>query len=208
MLSLLKTFFKRSFLSLFFTQYLGAFNDNFFRVAMVTFVTYKVTTISAQSKSVIVSVAAALFMLPYFLFSALAGEIADKFSKDKLIKATKLLEVVIVLLAGIGFLTTNVPLLLFVLFLMGTQSSFFGPVKYSILPDILDKKQLIAGNGIIEAGTYGSILQGTIFGGLIITLSEINKFGFHIKINDIFLPAIMLTVSTLGLCASLLIPSQ
>ena len=116
MLSLLKTFFKRSFLSLFFTQYLGAFNDNFFRVAMVTFVTYKVTTISAQSKSVIVSVAAALFMLPYFLFSALAGEIADKFSKDKLIKATKMLEVFIVLLAGFGFLSGNIPLLLFVLF--------------------------------------------------------------------------------------------
>ena len=208
MLSLLKTFFKRSFLSLFFTQYLGAFNDNFFRVAMVTFVTYKVTTMSAQSKSVIVSIAAALFMLPYFLFSAFAGEIADKFSKDKIIKATKMLEVIIVLLAGLGFLTGNIPLLLFVLFLMGTQSTFFGPVKYSILPDILDKKQLIAGNGIIEAGTYGAILQGTIFGGLIITLSEINKFGFHIKINDTFLPIIMLTVSTLGLCASLFIPSQ
>lgn len=208
MLSLLKTFFKRSFLSLFFTQYLGAFNDNFFRVAMVTFVTYKVTTISAQSKSVIVSVAAALFMLPYFLFSALAGEIADKFSKDKLIKATKMLEVFIVLLAGFGFLSGNIPLLLFVLFLMGTQSTFFGPVKYSILPDILDKKQLIAGNGIIEAGTYGAILQGTILGGLIITVSQINKFGFSIKISDTFLPAIMLIVSSLGLCASLFIPTQ
>ena len=208
MLSLLKTFFNRSFLALFCTQYLGAFNDNFFRTAMATFITYKVTTMSAQDKSVIVSLAVALFMLPFFLFSAMAGELSDKFSKDKLIKATKFLEVVIVFLAGIGFLTTNVPLLLFVLFLMGTQSSFFGPVKYSILPDILDKKQLIAGNGIIEAGTYGSILQGTIFGGLIITLSEINKFGLHIKINDTFLPAIMLVVSALGLCASLLIPYQ
>lgn len=208
MLSLLKTFFNRSFLALFCTQYLGAFNDNFFRTAMATFITYKVTTMSAQDKSVIVSLAVALFMLPFFLFSAMAGELSDKFSKDRLVKVTKFLEVIIVSLAGIGFLTTNVPLLLFVLFLMGTQSAFFGPVKYSILPDILDKKQLIAGNGLIEAGTYGAILQGTIFGGLIITLSEINKFGFHIKVNDTFLPIIIFAVALLGLCASLFIPHQ
>ena len=152
MLSLLKTFFNRSFLALFCTQYLGAFNDNFFRTAMATFITYKVTTIAEADKAVIVALAVALFMLPFFLFSALAGELADKFRKDILIKATKGLEVLVVLLAGIGFLITNVPLLLFVLFLMGTQSAFFGPVKYSILPDVLSEKQLIAGNGIIEAG--------------------------------------------------------
>lgn len=196
MLSLLKTFFNRSFLALFCTQYLGAFNDNFFRTAMATFITYKVTSMSAGSKSVVVSLAVALFMLPFFLFSALAGELADKFRKDILIKATKGLEVVIVLLAGVGFLTTNVPLLLGVLFLMGTQSAFFGPVKYSILPDILSEKQLIAGNGIIEAGTYGSILQGTIFGGIIIAA------------NELWLPGIILGVALLGVLASLFIPAQ
>ena len=196
MLSLLKTFFNRSFLALFCTQYLGAFNDNFFRTAMATFITYKVTSMSAGSKSVVVSLAVALFMLPFFLFSALAGELADKFRKDILIKATKGLEVVIVLLAGVGFLTTNIPLLLGVLFLMGTQSAFFGPVKYSILPDILGEKQLIAGNGIIEAGTYGSILQGTIFGGIIIAA------------NELWLPGIILGVALLGLLASLFIPAQ
>ncbi len=196
MFALLKTFFNRSFLALFCTQYLGAFNDNFFRTAMATFVTYKVTTMSAQGKSVIVSLAVALFMLPFFLFSALAGEMADKFRKDLLIKATKALEVVIALLAGVGFLTANVPLLLGVLFLMGAQSAFFGPVKYSILPDILDEKQLIAGNGIIEAGTYGSILQGTIFGGIIIT------------INEMWLPGIILMVAAAGLLSSLFIPAQ
>ncbi|MBQ9970754.1 MAG: acyl-[Elusimicrobiaceae bacterium] len=196
MFALLKTFFNRPFLALFCTQYLGAFNDNFFRTAMATFITYKVTSISAGSKSVIVSLAVALFMLPFFLFSALAGELADKFRKDILIKATKGLEVVIVLLAGVGFLTTNVPLLLGVLFLMGTQSAFFGPVKYSILPDILGEKQLIAGNGIIEAGTYGSILQGTIFGGIIIAA------------NELWLPGIILGVAILGLLASLFIPAQ
>ncbi len=196
MLSLLKTFFKRSFFALFCTQYLGAFNDNFFRTAMATFITYKVTTISPGHKSVIVSLAVALFMLPFFLFSALAGELADKYRKDILIKATKVLEVVIVFLAALGFLTTNVPLLLGVLFLMGTQSSFFGPVKYSILPDILQENQLIAGNGIIEAGTYAAILQGTIFGGIIIAA------------NELLLPGIMLAVAIIGVASSLLIPAQ
>ncbi len=196
MLSLLKTFFNRSFFALFCTQYLGAFNDNFFRTAMATFITYKVTTITDADKAVIVSLAVALFMLPFFLFSALAGELADKYRKDILIKATKGLEVIIVLLAGVGFLITNVPLLLGVLFLMGTQSAFFGPVKYSILPDILEEKQLISGNGIVEAGTYGSILQGTIFGGFVIAASEY------------LLPGVMLGVAVLGLLASLFIAPQ
>ena len=192
MVSLLKTFFNRSFLAVFCTQYLGAFNDNFFRTAMATFITYKVTTMADGDKAVIVSLAVALFMLPFFLFSALAGELADKFRKDILIKATKGLEVIIVLLAGLGFLTTNIPLLLGVLFLMGTQSAVFGPVKYSILPDILSKDQLIAGNGIIEAGTYGSILQGTIFGGLIITLSHLKLGGVTFPINEFSLPGNLL----------------
>lgn len=196
MLSLLKTFFNRAFLALFCTQYLGAFNDNFFRTAMATFITYKVTTLSPDSKSVIVALAVALFMLPFFLFSAMAGELADKIRKDVLIKAAKGLEVLIAVLAGVGFVTVNIPLLLAVLFLMGTQSAFFGPVKYSILPDILGEKQLISGNGIIEAGTYGSILQGTIFGGIVITA------------NEMLLPGVILAVAAAGLAASLFIPAQ
>ena len=196
MLSLLKTFFNRAFFSLFSTQFLGAFNDNFFRTAMATFITYKITTMADSSKSIIVSLAVALFMLPFFLFSAIAGEFADRFSKDKLIKIIKGAEVIIALLIVFGFLTKNIPMLLFVLFLMGTQSSFFGPVKYSILPDILNKKQLIAGNGLIEAGTYGAILQGTIFGSVIITL------------NEMFLPGIILGVAILGFLVSMFIPYQ
>ena len=208
MLSLLKTFFNRAFFSLFCTQYLGAFNDNFFRNALATFVTYKVVTMSAGSKPVITSLAVALFMLPYFLFSAIAGELADKFSKDKLIKIAKLAEVLIALLAGFGFLTTNIPLLLFVLFLMGTQSTFFGPVKYSILPDILNKKQLIAGNGLIEAGTYGAVLQGIIFGVLVIASNQINVLGHTFILNDKFLPLVILLTAILGLLTSLFIPRQ
>ncbi len=195
-MSLLKTLFKRSFLALFLTQYLGAFNDNFFRTAMASFITYQAVSLAPQTKSVVVSAAVALFMLPFFLFSAQAGELADKYRKDLLIKAAKALEVVIVLLAGAGFLTKNVWLLLGVLFLMGAQSAFFGPVKYSILPDILTDKQLIAGNGIIEAGTYGAILQGTIFGGIVITLDKY------------FLPGVVLAVAAAGFCCSLFIPKQ
>ncbi len=208
MLSLFKTFFNRAFLSLFCTQYLGSFNDNFFRTALVTFITYKVTTLSQTEKSVIVALALSCFMLPFFLFSALAGELADKVRKDRLIQATKILELVIVILAGIGFLTTNIYLLLFVLFLMGTQSAFFGPVKYSILPEILPKQQLIAGNGIIEAGTYGSILQGTIFGGLLVTVSHLKVWKFSFPVNEFFIPCIILGIALLGLLASLLIPPQ
>ncbi len=196
MLVLLKTFFKRSFLALFLTQYLGAFNDNFFRMAMVSFVTYKITTISSETKSIIISLAVMLFMLPFFLFSAQAGELADKMRKDLLIKITKGLEVIIALLIGVGFLTYNIPLLLLVLFLMGTQSAFFGPVKYSILPDILPNEQLIAGNGIIESATYGAILKGMLLGGVIITT------------NPWLLPGIILAVALAGLAASLFIPRQ
>ena len=208
MLSLIKTFFNRSFFVLFCTQYLGAFNDNFFRTAIATFVMYKITTIPSDNKAVIVSFAVALFMLPFFLFSSLAGELADKYSKDRLIKIVKALEIIIALLAGIGFLTQNIPFLLFVLFLMGTQSTFFGPVKYSILPDILKDKQLIAGNGIIEAGTYGAILQGTIFGGLIITLPKLNILGYSLGSSDRILPIIILAVALVGFLTSLFLPTQ
>ena len=218
MLSMIKTFFNRSFLFLFLTQYLGAFNDNFFRTAMASFITYRAVNISDHSRGIIVSLAVALFMLPYFLFSAQAGELADRFRKDILIKATKLLEVIIVVLGGIGFIYGNIPLLLGVLFLMGTQSTFFGPVKYSILPDILKEKQLISGNGIIEAGTYGAILQGTIFGGLIIAADAGNLPPLFIKIlgesapaiieGGYILPLITIGVAAAGLVCSMLIGAQ
>ncbi|MBP5296696.1 MAG: MFS transporter, partial [Bacteriovoracaceae bacterium] len=200
----------RAYFALFCTQFLGAFNDNFFRTALAAFVTYKVTTISEESKGQIVSLAVGIFMLPYFLFSALAGELADKLRKDLLIKATKLLEVIIALMIGYGFVTSNVYFLLGVLFLMGTQSTFFGPVKYSILPDILGESQLVAGNGVIEAGTYGAILQGTILGGMIIGAGDIviPGLGFTLPATEYRLPGIILAVACLGLTVSLFIPRR
>jgi len=214
MFALLKTFFNRSFLSLFGAQYLGAFNDNIFRNALVAFVAYKITTIPDGEKSILVPLAVAIFILPYFLFSAQAGEVADKIRKDTVIKITKGAEVLIALLAGIGFLTSNLYLLFGVLFFMGLQSTFFGPVKYSILPDILPSNQLIAGNGIIEAGTYGAILQGTIFGTAIIGLEmtdlpHLFQFTFLGVTSDRFLlPVLLVTLALFGFLVSLLLRPQ
>lgn len=164
-LSILK---QRAFSSVFATQFLGAFNDNLFRAAMSGFVMYKLA-MAQGDKDVIVSLALGLFMLPFFLFSAAAGEMADKFRKDVIFKITKVCEVVIALLAVTGFYLNAPYMLLGVLFLMGCQSAFFGPAKYSVLPDVLKKDELIAGNALFEAGTYVAILMGVIIGGLIMS---------------------------------------
>ena len=207
-MTFLKTFFNRSFFSLFFTQYLGAFNDNFFRIALATYITFKVTSISPDQKGVLTALAVAFFMLPFFLFSAMAGELADKYRKDILIKATKVLEVIIAILVGIGFMTSNVWMLLIVLFIMGLQSTLFGPVKYSILPDILKEDQLITGNGIIEAATYAAMLQGMIYGGMIIELKEYTIFGYTLTGGEQLIPGVILFIAIIGLLASLLMPAQ
>ena len=182
MKNMIKLLFRRSFLSFYIAQYCGAFNDNLFRTAMAAFITYKVTSISQDSKSIMVTLAIGLFMLPFFLFSSTAGELADKYRKDLMIKIVKFTEILIIALALTGFYLQNPYILLFVLFLMGTQSAFFGPVKYSVLADILKEDELISGNGLVEAGTYGAILQGTIFGGMIMagTGSGISKVAFWI----------------------------
>ena len=203
-----KTLFNRSFLSLFFTQYLGAFNDNFFRIGLATYITYKVTSISPDQKGVLTALAVAFFMLPFFLFSAMAGELADKYRKDILIKATKVLEVIIAILVGIGFMFKSVWMLLIVLFIMGLQSTLFGPVKYSILPDILKEDQLITGNGIIEAATYAAMLQGMIYGGMIIELKEYTIFGYTLTGGEQLIPGVIFVVAIIGLLASLFMPAQ
>ena len=203
-----KTLFNRSFLSLFFTQYLGAFNDNFFRVALGTYITFKVTSLSPDQKGVLTALAVGFFMLPFFLFSAMAGELADKYRKDILIKATKLLEVIIAILVGIGFYYNSINMLLIVLFIMGLQSTLFGPAKYSILPDILKEDQLITGNGIIEAATYAAMLQGMIYGGMIIELKEFTLFGYTLSGGEQLIPGAIFVVAVIGLLASLFMPAQ
>lgn len=161
---------ERRFLPFFMTQFLGAFNDNFFKNALVVLMTFQATRFTSMSPGILVNLAAGLFILPFFLFSATAGQIADKFEKSRLIRFTKLLEIVIMLLGCLAFALMSLPLMLATLFLMGTQSAIFGPVKYAILPQQLREDELIGGNALVEAGTFVSILLGTIVGGLLVAV--------------------------------------
>ncbi len=158
----------RRFWPLFVTQALGAFNDNGFKQGLVILVTYRLAQENGSDSALVITIAAGLFILPFFLFSALAGQMADKYDKAMLIRRFKLVEIGLMGLAALGFYLENVPFLLFVLFLMGTQSSFFGPLKYGILPQLLQKDELIGGNALVETGTFLAILIGTMFGGIFI----------------------------------------
>ncbi len=158
----------RRFLPLFITQFLGAFNDNAFKNAFLIWFTYDVAEKTGEDGATMVTLAAGLFILPFFLFSATAGQIADKYEKSWLTRRIKLMEIILMIACAVGFYMQSVNFLLAVLFLMGTQSTLFGPIKYSLLPEHLKDDELISGNGLIEGGTFLSILLGTIFGGLII----------------------------------------
>jgi hypothetical protein len=171
--SLLK---EKRFLPFFLTQFFGAFNDNVFKNALVIMIAFKV----ASNSDMLVNLAAALFILPFFLFSAIAGQIADKYEKSKLIKIVKFIEIMVMSLAAIGFFFESISLLIFVLFLMGMQSSLFGPVKYGYLPQHLHKDELIGGNGLVESSTFLSILLGTILGGLLIAMESIYPISFSV----------------------------
>jgi 1-acyl-sn-glycerol-3-phosphate acyltransferase len=159
---------ERRFLPFFLTQFLGAFNDNFYKNALVVLVTFQAARLTELSAGILVNIAAGLFILPFFLFSATAGQFADKFEKSRLIRFTKLLEIVIMVIATVAFALSSVKLMLVTLFLMGTQSAIFGPVKYAILPQVLDESELVGGNALVESGTFVAILLGTIVGGLLI----------------------------------------
>lgn len=160
---------QRRFLPFFLTQALGAFNDNVYRQAIIGLLFY--LGVSDAQRTLYTNLAPALFILPYFLFSATAGQIAEKLEKHKLIRITTTMEIVIMSLAAIGFLTQNMAVLLVALFGTGLQSTLFGPVKYSILPSVLKPEELTGGNGLVEMGTSISILVGMIFGGLIFKLA-------------------------------------
>ena len=121
----------------------------------------------SENSRILVATTGAIFILPFFLFSSLAGEVADKYEKSKLIKHIKSVEILIVAIASLGFLIASYYLLLFALFLMGTQSTFFGPLKYALLPQLLEKKELTPANAMLQAGTYFAIMTGTILGGLL-----------------------------------------
>ena len=160
---------QRRFLPFFVTQCFGAFNDNVYRQAMIGMLAFLGMT--ATQKALYANLAPALFILPYFLFSATAGQIAEKLEKSKLIRITTSMEIAIMSLAAVGFMTQNMTVLLIALFSTGLQSTLFGPVKYSILPSVLKPEELTGGNGLVEMGTSISILVGMIFGGLIFKLA-------------------------------------
>ncbi|MED5547262.1 MAG: MFS transporter [Pseudomonadota bacterium] len=165
----------RRFLPLFVTQLLGAFNDNLFKNAMVLFVVYSVYN-SESSEAIFSAVASLIFVAPFFLFSALAGQLADMRDKATIIRLIKLCEIFIMLVGGLGLAlawqgialhTVAIPLLLVAVFAMGVHSTFFGPIKYAILPQHLKSEEVLAGTGLVEAGTYLAVLAGTIVAGWI-----------------------------------------
>jgi len=161
---------QRRFAPFFVTQLLGAFNDNVFRNATLVLITALMGLSQAQ-QSTYTNLAPALFILPFFFFSATAGQLAEKYEKTRIIKAVKLFEIVAMALAAYGFWTHQAGLLLVVLFLMGLHSTVFGPIKYSILPQALKPEELTGGNGLVEMGTSMSILSGMIVGGLVFTVA-------------------------------------
>ena len=157
----------RRFLPIFVTQFLGAFNDNLFRTSMVMLVIYGIFR-DATQEATFSAVAGGLFILPFFLLSALAGQLADSSDKALMVRIVKTAEILIMLVGAAGLLLHNVPLLLLALCAMGVHSTFFGPIKYAILPQHLTKDEVLGGTGLVEAGTYIGILVGTLLGGILV----------------------------------------
>ncbi len=152
----------RRFLPFFITQLLGAFNDNLYKNGLTIFIAFQTVNMTQASSNNLVNIAAGLFILPFFLFSPIAGQLADKYEKSLLIQRVKLCEIIIMILAGLAFHLQSTEALIAVLFLMGAQSSLFGPVKYSLLPQALRSEELIGGNAMVEFGTFLAILFGLI----------------------------------------------
>ena len=166
---------KRRFLPLFVTQLLGAFNDNLFKNAMVLFVVYGVYD-DEKAEALFSAVATAIFIIPFFLMSAVAGQLADTRDKAAIIRIVKFCEILIMLVGGLGLVLAwigfginliAIPLMMLALFAMGVHSTFFGPIKYAILPQHLEEDEVLGGTGLVEAGTYIAILLGTILAGVI-----------------------------------------
>lgn len=183
----------RRFAPLFWTQFLGAFNDNLFKNSLTFGIVFRSMSMLGIGSDGLVSICAALFIAPFFLFSATAGQLADKYEKSKLVVWTKVAEMVFMAIGLFGFIFDSLPILIGVLFLMGVQAAFFGPVKYSVMPEILDRDELVGGNAMIETGTFIAILLGTISAGVLFTHRELAG-------------AIVVAIALAGWCASLFMP--
>ena len=163
---------QRRFGPFFATQFLGAFNDDVFKNALLILIAFQVVGVGSSDSNTSINLAAGIFILPFFLFSASAGQLADKYEKSFLIRLIKLFEISIMICAAVGLYLRSVPFLIGVLFLMGTQSALFGPVKYGILPQLLGDDELIGGNGLVGMGTFMAILLGTMAGGLLVGIPD------------------------------------
>lgn len=182
----------RRFAPLFITQFLGALNDNLYRTAMTFLVVYSLMAHDPKSAATLATLGAGVFILPFFLFSAMAGQLADVHDKAWVARGVKIAEVAIMLLGAWALTHDSVALLLSIVFLMGIHSTFFGPMKYAILPQHLGPQEILAGTGLVEAGTFLAILAGQILGGLLATPLAAGA---------------VLGIAILGLCASFYIPS-
>ncbi|WP_180080473.1 MULTISPECIES: MFS transporter [unclassified Acinetobacter] len=189
----------RRFLPMFLTQFFGALNDNVYKQALLLVITYGLIQQQALPISTLNNLAALLFILPYFIFSATAGQIADKFERSQLVRGIKILEIIIMLIGSIGFITGHLWLLLLALFMMGTHSTFFGPIKYAILPEILKPNELMSGNALFQSGTSMAILFGMILGGAVIASSHGNLTWISLTV---------LTIAVLGYLSSRFILKQ
>jgi 1-acyl-sn-glycerol-3-phosphate acyltransferase len=176
---------------------MGALNDNIFRNGLVILVTFQGVRVAGMNTSVLANVAGMLFILPFFLFSATAGQLADKYEKSMLMRRIKLLEIVLMSIAATAFFTQSFTLLLFVLFLMGCQSTLFGPVKYAYLPQQLAPEELVGGNALVESGTYVAIIAGLIAGGLLID---------RYADSQVLIGTVLIAVAACGYLASRQVP--
>ncbi len=165
----------RRFLPIFTTQFLGAFNDNLFKSAMVILATYAIYS-DETKEATFNGLAGGLFILPFFLLSALAGQLADAGDKARIIRIVKTAEILIMMVGAAGLVLHNIPLLLAALFAMGVHSTFFGPIKYAILPQHLEKEEVLGGTGLVEAGTYIAILGGTLLGGVLVLRNAAGEY--------------------------------
>ena len=187
---------ERRFLPFFITQFLGAFNDNVFKNALIILIAFQGAQFSDIATNTLTNLSAGLFILPFFLLSATAGQLIDKTEKSRAMRRIKMLEIAIMLCAAWAFSAGDLYLLIALLFLMGAQSTLFGPAKYSYIPQHLEESELIAGNALVQMGTFVAILIGTMVGGLLIAHEE----------GRWLVSIVLVAIAVLGFFASLVIP--
>jgi 1-acyl-sn-glycerol-3-phosphate acyltransferase len=186
---------QRRFAPFFASQALGAFNDNVFKNVLVILATYHTATYTKLAPELLTNIAGGLFILPYVLFSGMAGQLADRYDKTLVLRAVKAFEILIMIVAAIGFAITSIEILLAALFMMGVHSTFFSPAKYGLLPEVLAPSELVGGNALVEMGTFVAILLGTLLAGILANHGELN-----------IIIVTLLGIAILGLVASLGMP--